>query len=339
MSIILVEGFDTYTALADAALGGWNGSPTGNVSVVTGRFAGKATRIGNFNSVPYSRGLAATAINNLSAGFAFRTDNLASRSATGNLLFGLYNGSTLVCGVYLTSAGQLRFGRTDSSGNNIVSSASALISINTWYYIEFELVRASGSGGSVTVYLDGTSVATLGSTNTGASAIDGIGLVGAVGNTDFDDLYVTNAAARLGTGPLWIETIYPTGDTAEKDFSRSAGSDNYAMVDEAQSDGDSTYTSSSTPGAYDLFDFGNLSSIPSVIYAVVPTFAARKDDATVRTMRTKHKSGATTTDGTSRGIAASYQFFTQIYETNPATLGAYTNSDVSNLQVGYELVS
>jgi hypothetical protein len=339
MSILMVEGFDLYNALADASLGGWNGSPTGNVSVISGRFAGKAVRVGNFNSVPYGRGFAVTAINNMSMGFAFRVDNLASRSATGNLLLGLYNVGTLVCGVYLTSGGQIRFGRTDSSGNNIVSSASGVVVVNTWYYLEFELVRATGSGGSVTVYLDGTSIATLGSTNTGASAIDNIGLVGAVGNTDFDDLYVTNAASRLGSGPLWVETIYPTGDTAEKDFARSAGSDNYAMVDEAVADGDTTYNVSSTPGHYDLFDFGGLSTIPSVIYAVVPTFSARKDDGTPRTVRTKHKSGATTTDGTSRGIAASYQFFTQIYEVNPTTAGAYTNSDVSNLQVGYELVS
>lgn len=339
MSVILVEGFDTYNALSDAAAGGWNHSPTSNVTIITGRFAGKATRVANTNTVPHSRGIAATPINNLSVGFAFRTSNLASRSATGSLIFGLYNGSTLVCGVYLTSGGQLRFGRTDSNSNNVVSSSAGIIAADTWYYIEFALVRATATGGSVTVYLDGTSVASLGSTNTGASAIDGIGCVGGFGNTDFDDLYVTNAAARLGTGPLWIETIYPTGDTAEKDFARSAGSDNYANVDEAQADGDTTYNSSSTPGAYDLFDFGNLSTIPATIYAVVPTFSARKDDSTPRTVRTKHKSGVTTTDGTTRGVAVGYQFFTQIYEVNPSTAGAYTNSDVSNLQVGYELVS
>jgi hypothetical protein len=66
---------------------------------------------------------------------------------------------------------------------------------------------------------------------------------------------------------------------------------------------------------------------------------ARKDDAEGRQVRTKLKSGTTTADGTTRGMATSYLAYGDLYETDPDTAIAWTPSGVNAMQVGIEVVS
>jgi hypothetical protein len=58
-----------------------------------------------------------------------------------------------------------------------------------------------------------------------------------------------------------------------------------------------------------------------------------------RQARTKLKSGTTTADGTTQGIATSYLPYGDLYETDPDTAMAWTPSGVNTVQVGIEVVS
>jgi hypothetical protein len=49
------------------------------------------------------------------------------------------------------------------------------------------------------------------------------------------------------------------------------------------------------------------------------TMVARKDDAEARQLRTKLKSGTTTADGTTQGMATSYLPYGDLYEIDPDT--------------------
>jgi len=336
MAIIFTEGFDLYASTTQMQRRGYN-VPT--ASLQTGRFSGQCWR-GDFNAASLIRALGGS-YNNLSFGFAFLVSNLANAS-TGKSIISLYNGGgagTVVCKLGADNAGKLIFGRTDFTTNKICESAAGVIVANTWAYIEFELVRATGSGGSVNVYCNGALVANLGSTNTGASSIDAytFNSEGWTATAQYDDMYITDAATKLGE--MRIETLVPTADTATKDWTRSTGADNYANVDDATMDDDTTYNSSSTAAQKDLFDMANLSSTPASVKAVVPILVARKDNAATRTARTNLKSGATTANGTTRNLGASYQLFEQIYETNPDTAAAWTGAEVNGMQLGYELVA
>jgi hypothetical protein len=336
MSIIFMDGFDLYPTIASMNRRGYN-SPTSTLQ--TGRFSGQCWRT-DFNSNSMYRSIGAS-LDNIAVGFAWRISNLANLT-TGKSIIHFYNGgggATTICKLGATVDGRLVFGRGDFTTNKICESASGIITANTWYYIELELVRATGSGGSINVYLDGALVANLGSTNTGSAAIDAYGFntEGMAATADFDDMYICNVATKLGE--MRIETLRPTADTATKDFSRSTGADNFALIDETLWNDDTDYTFSSTAAQKDLFDLANLSSSPLSVKAVQPLMLARKDDAATRQLRHNMKNGATTTNGTTRNLAASYVPYLDIYETNPDTAAAWTGSDVNATQLGYELVS
>jgi hypothetical protein len=65
----------------------------------------------------------------------------------------------------------------------------------------------------------------------------------------------------------------------------------------------------------------------------------RKDDAAARQLRTKLKSGMTTANGTTQGMATSYLPYGDLYETDPDTTTAWTPSGVNAMHVGIEVVS
>jgi hypothetical protein len=62
--------------------------------------------------------------------------------------------------------------------------------------------------------------------------------------------------------------------------------------------------------------------------------ASRKDDAPTREVRSKVRSGAATGDGATHAMAASYQYFRDIHETDLDTTAAWTSGGVNGMQVG-----
>jgi hypothetical protein len=67
--------------------------------------------------------------------------------------------------------------------------------------------------------------------------------------------------------------------------------------------------------------------------------ASRKDDAPTREVRSKVTSGATTADGATHAMAASYQYFRDIHEAGPDTVAAWTSVGVNGMQIGPEVVT
>ena len=108
-----------------------------------------------------------------------------------------------------------------------------------------------------------------------------------------------------------------------------------AMVDEEQVDGDTSYVASSTPGDLDFYTMGNLGVTPETIHAVQLMMCARKDDAATREVRLKLKSGATTEDGATQAMAATYQYFSDVYEEDPDAVGPWTASSIRPVRRTY----
>jgi hypothetical protein len=92
-------------------------------------------------------------------------------------------------------------------------------------------------------------------------------------------------------------------------------------------------------GDLDLYEVGDLPFTPESIHAVQVTMCARKDDAATREVRSKVKSGATSADGAVHAMAAIYQYFRDIHETDPDTAAASTSGGVNALQIGPEVVT
>ena len=333
MSLVFMDGFDLYSSAGHIARRGWVPGVAG-ISLQTGRFGGQALRISSANNIVVTKAIPSD--DTISIGIAIRASNIGAHNANGSDVLQLLNGSTVIARMGFTSGGHVRVGRGDYTTNLIAGSASGLVLTDAWNFFELEFTRDS-SAGAVNLYMNGTIVATASGANTGASAIDTIGILSGIDNKDFDDLYINNAATKLGE--CRIETIRPSADTATKDWTRSTGADNFANVDETLVDDDTTYNSSQTVGQKDLFDLANLSSTPSSVLAVGLVLTARKDDAATREIRTNMKNGATTTNGTTRALSTSYAMYSDIYETNPDDTAAFDGTDIDAMQLGYEVVT
>jgi hypothetical protein len=334
MALVLMDGFDLYSSAAHISRRGWVPGAAG-ISLQTGRFGtGQALRISSANSVPVVHAI--TSDDTICVGVAIKSSNIGAHAANGSDVIQLMNGSTVIARVGFTSSGHVRIGRGDYTTNLIATSGPSIVLTDVYNFFEIEFTR-DASAGEVDIYMNGTLVATASSANTGASAIDNIGLVSGIDNKDFDDLYVVNAATKLGE--CKIETIRPSADTATSDFTPSTGSDNFAMVDETLIDDDTTYNSSATAAHKDLFDLANLAETPSAVKAVQLVLTARKDDTDTREIRTNMKNGSTTTNGTTRGLSTSYVMYTDIYETNPDDAAPFDGTDINAMQLGYEVVT
>lgn len=335
MAVVFFDGFDLYASASHLSRRGWTGNSPTNFQ--TGRFgSGQSFRTAQASTTNATT-KTLTATDTLTVGFGHKNSNVGTNNANGSDYLVLFNGTTVICRMGITNAGQVRFGRGDYTTNLICQSASGLVITDAWNYFEVEFTR-NGSTGAVNIYMNGALIASASGANTGASSIDKVGLMsGNGGNTDYDDFYLLDAATKLGE--MKCEVVRPSADTATSDWTPLSGTDNFAMVDETLIDDDTTYNSSATVGQKDLFDLSDLSSTPASIAAVNIILTARKDDATAREIRHNMKNGATTTNGTTRALSASYVMYTDTYETNPDDSAPFTGADINAMQIGYEVVT
>lgn len=336
MSLVWFEGFDTLAddvSDTDLQLVGYRLSGGMLISSSVPRFAG--SRYLEVGSSAQIRLTLPGTTDNISVGFAFRTNGPGGASGTSIFEFQTA-ADALVCMLGLDSNMALRFGRGDFTTNNIGTTANNVIVANTWHYIEIECVR-SATVGQVRIWVDGVQVLTLTNQNTGATIFGVTSFRGIVFGL-FDDYYICNTATEH-KGDCRVETLMPNADTATKDFGRSTGTDNFALVDEKPENGDTDYLTAATVGNKDLYDCGNLSSTPSAIHAVQTEMFARKDDAVARAVRVNIKSGATTSNGATKAMATTYTVSRNLLLVDPNTSAAWAAAAVNAAQIGPEVVT
>ena len=85
-----------------------------------------------------------------------------------------------------------------------------------------------------------------------------------------------------------------------------------------------------------------MASLPSMtsptIKAVQHSISVKKDDSGTRQIKSLCKSGATTTTGATQTLSSSYAYFKEIYETDPNTAAAWTETNLNSAEFGVENV-
>lgn len=328
MSVIFMEGFDLYSSTVSAT--GWSDGGT-----TTPYGVGRSGFVTTNGSCPVSLPSTYT---DLTIGFALYHGNATGRNDGGLIRF--KNFTSAIVSVYTNSDGSIsaNLGSSTGTSNRLCISAGSVVATNVWCYVEVSLHRNS-SGGSITISVDGVTVASASGVNTGASDIDNLTL-GISSNYSFrvDDLYVVDSLTPLGGAR--IDTILPSSDDSVQ-FTPNSGANNYSRVaDSSGSDGDTSYVSDATAGHKDRYGMADLSTTPTSIYAVKATFISRKDDATTRTARTNVVSGASTDTGPTIGVPSSYAGYDgNVLNTDPNTSSAWTKAGVDALKQEIEIVS
>lgn len=322
MSLLLIEGFDNYTTVAEMTAGNKiNYKISSGTSLVTGRSgSGQSFQFGSAaNSSILNFPFVAN--DTIIVGFAFR---VTTASSTYPIIWFRQN-ITTQAGLYIDGAGYLYLRKGTSATGQVISSSP--IPFSTWMYMECKLV-VHDTTGSFEVKVDGVSVGTVSGDTDLANGTDLCNNVSFTGHnfgantTKLDDIYICDGTGSINNnflGDCVVETIRPDGIGANTNWTPSAGA-NYAAVDEALEDGDTTYVSSSTATNKDTYTFAAITSGNTDVRGVGVTVVAERKDGGERALTTETVDGATTQTGANMYIGAGqYGHYQTVHETYDGT--------------------
>lgn len=336
MTLLFCDSFD-HMVTADMTLKGWTVSAAG-ITAAAGRFGTDAMRSPNGNF--YCSWGVPVALATGGVGFAYRSSSFSS--------FGIVNfvdGGTVHLHFRINaSSGKIEVRRGSSTGT-LIATGNAVLTTNTFYYLEFKVTINDSTGVIVTKVngVEDINVTGQDTQNGGNASYDNIRFFwdgqGNGGTCDVDDLVIWDTAGSVNNdfmGDVRVQAILPSGAGATTEWTPSAGS-NYQNVDEAAPNGDTDYNSEATATDVDTFVYGDLTPTSGTVKAVQWLAYARKDDGGTRTVRPVVRHGGTDYFGSSKSVSSSYTYLRHLMETNPGTAAAWTISDVNAAEFGIEL--
>lgn len=352
MAITLVEGFDHVNTTALLGTKGWTIelNSQGTHSLVTGRLSGRASRhfCGGADNSYSSMRKSFTASTTVVVGFALRMDVLPGGSWGGIALLYDAGFTTLLATLAVNSSGLLSF---RNSANTQLAVGTTVLATNTWHYIELKVVF-NGASSSVRVRLNGadeiaSTTVTLGSTAAGflrfyfSYGTSPYSTFAWINRTiDIDDVYVLDTTGTDATdllGDVHVETIYPSSDGANDQWTADTGTNSAARVSETSPDGDTSYIYSSVVNQKTTFNMGDLAILSGTVYAVQSNLYARKDDAATRQICSVVRQGGSDFDGSNKALGTSYDTKQQLYENDPSDSADWTISKVNSAEFGVKL--
>lgn len=226
----------------------------------------------------------------------------------------------------------------------VLGTSSFSLSASVWCHIEFK-VKIDPSVGTVEVRVNGTAViGPLTSLNTRVSSNSSANVIyvgvaamipgsGNIFANDFwDDIIVwdtqttdangfTDISDFIGDcGLFWSQ---PNGAGTTTNFTADSGS-NYARVNEATPDGDTSYVQDSTVSDIDTYAMADISGA-STIKSVAVVLYARRTDIGARGIKSELRSGGgNTSHATAIVLGLNYQYYFQNWGQNPNN-GSATN--------------
>jgi len=232
---------------------------------------------------------------------------------------------------------RLNYTHWDAYVDGVLVGTGTVILPAAWHSIQFHLNVADA--GTLQTKIEGISdIDYSGDTKPGASAvIDSVylrmtGPGGAPIDHDRWDDFVIGYGGW--PGDIWVDALYPNGDDVVQ-WSRSAGADNYALVDEdPPSDADYVYTT--TNGHKDVYTLEDWDGTGKTPLFVVQWCRAKKDSAGSQQIKLVMDDG-TESVSAAEDVLTSYRYVNRLLMAPPSG-GAWTDAVIDGLKVGQEAV-
>ncbi|REJ65626.1 MAG: hypothetical protein DWQ31_16940 [Planctomycetota bacterium] len=357
MALLMMEGFETFgtTVGAGGATDVQNGmqrkysdlkgvsSTAHNLAdteLDAGRSAGFSLKstVSSARTFSFSLGTGNTPTDNeWVVGFAVK---FSSFPTSGNpiVTIGRNTGNAKIT---VTSTGTLRLEGLFS--NLIEETASPVLSLNTWHFIEWKTRVADAPNGDYEIRVDGQIVLSATGVDTdgfddGVSEI--VQFTFQRSGQQFDDMYVCDQDGpdfNDFLGRVVIEAVFPNAEGDAADWTPQSGTDNSAMVDDNPADDDATYVETNTQDAQDLYQYTDLSTITAEPILAVQVNTDVKITLSPGDLDVQFpvKSGTTTDDGSVVNVASdTYQTIGRILTQDPDTAAAWTQSGIDAAQFG-----
>lgn len=237
--------------------------------------------------------------------------------------------------------GQIVF-RLASSDVASVSVPTGLSELNTWVNLAFTYT-AGTSTGTFTFYLNGAEILSY-TGNLGTSCLAFYG-PGRNGSTDtwgatfyLDDFYIDIGSGNPEAAPPTRRFLFalPSGAGTDTDWAPNTGA-NYAAVDEATLDNDSTYVAASSSDLRDNYAFADVTlpsgwSISQVIVGAIAKKTSSIDaDLIFETLLNGDYGSSSAIE-----LTTAYAYYEAQFPTDPDTGGAWTLTNANNALYGYK---
>lgn len=238
------------------------------------------------------------------------------------------------------------FDWVDNAGNTI-GVGSVVIPADSWIVLEFGVV-VSGSG-TLTLKVNGTTSTGF----TGDTDFTNLGNVRSVyfrletgpgiGVIYVDDVAINDAEGSYQTSWIGLGGVFylePAADGDTTDWTPSAGSDNYAMVDDIPPDNATTYNQAVTTGTIDLYQVDDCPEYIATINLVQVVYRAALATSGYNEITDLIKVAGTVYNGSESTIVPitpSYQYYLgTAHYLNPNTAAPWGTAEVNGMQAGME---
>ncbi len=289
-------------------------------------------------------------------GVAFAIKITALPGSSGNTpMFCLVDSGTTQIELRIFFDGTVRVTRNGIA--NTLGTTSITIPTNVWTHVEW-LSTINNTTGTTQVWINGVSALNLTGQNTrntannSANAVYHGGFItggGTAGSYDFDDIIIYdgqsndpqgNPDIHGQIGDCHLDWLLPTGAGTTTQFTPDTGS-NYARVNEATPDGDTSYVQDSTVGHIDTYAMANLAAGVASVKSIAVVQYAEKVDSGSRSMKAEIRTNSANFSHTNAySLGNSYQYFMNVWGQNPSgTPANWTPSDINAIEVGQTVSS
>jgi hypothetical protein len=277
-------------------------------------------------------------------GIAIRTNGVPFSSSYNNRLLAVGNASGVQIGYTLRNSGTHGLYR----GADTTLLATVPAPVGSWYYFEMKVyphdtegfVEARVNGQVVASFTGDTqNVGTLGTLDRLyiGSATGGNG---DAGNTRFDDVYVvtgTSVADAQYLGEIRVKSLKVNGPGTYTGFTPTGSATNWENVDEFPPS-DVDFNASDVTGTKDTYTTENLALTPGdKIIGVQANAVVSTVEAGTAAAKLVFRSGTNETVSAAQNVTSTAATVSAIFQNDPATGSAWTESGVNDTEVGIEV--
>ena len=252
-----------------------------------------------------------------------------------------------MCKVHIQSTGDIAL--VDSTNSLLGQTSSPAIVAEAYQHIEVKCTFA-GAAGACEVRVNGVTVLDLTNVNIGGAATAAQYRWGVansqspeVGELWLDDHYIWDDQGSFNTdfvGDIKLFRIDPNADTAQTDWTRNAGSNDFEAIDDDAPDDATTYLQATSPAQESEFQLENTpATADSILFLATYVYGLKTDagNASVRVGMASANIGSpsapATVYGTEHTITEAWTYYEDIFESDPATGSAWTPDAVDDSRI------
>jgi hypothetical protein len=147
-----------------------------------------------------------------------------------------------------------------------------------------------------------------------------------------------------GSGTAWadfkgdtrVDAVFPNANGTNRDFTPSAGTDDFAVVDETDDNEDTDYLTATAAAQKCTMNFPNAPLTGADIYGLQVIVSGKKTDAGSSGHKAVARIGGTDYLGAERSLSTTYSFRRQPWDSKPSDSTPWTDTDFNAAEFGMQ---